>query len=91
MRHIHRLNQRIALAKGLHTLFAVIDGQFAFQNIGDQRYRVAMKCGGGAGGNRHHGNGDIGRACGGVLNLLADNGLASDQQLLHWIVALVAR
>ena len=29
MRHIHRLNQRIVLAKGLHTLFAVIDGKFA--------------------------------------------------------------
>jgi hypothetical protein len=42
----------IALTKSFHTLFAVIDVEFAFQNVGDQRYRVAMKSSGGNGGNR---------------------------------------
>ena len=85
MRHMHRLYQRITLAKCFDALRAVIDSQLAFQNIGDQRHRMPVKRGNSPRSDRHHGNGDLGRTAG-VLDSLADNRLARHQQFLHRVV-----
>ena len=88
MGDLHGFDQGIASAEGFTALFAVIDRQFPFQNIGNQRCRVTMKGGLAARCDGNDSDRDLRLAAARVVDILTDNSLAGGEQGLNRVVAL---